>query len=101
MDPMFSINKYNMLRTFFFFFIVWLSLILSILLFIPFPVFYLTGLSSLRKTSVWFWSYHWSEFVIYLSGSEINVSGKELIPDKPPFVILSNHQGIMDVPVLM
>ncbi|MFW5820704.1 MAG: lysophospholipid acyltransferase family protein, partial [Bacteroidota bacterium] len=90
-----------MIRTFFFFFIVWLSLILSILLFIPFPVFYLAGSRNLKRKYVWFWAHHWSAFVIYLSGSEINISGKELIPDKSPFVILSNHQGIMDIPVLI
>lgn len=91
----------TMLHTVLFFFLLWLSLILSILLFIVFPLFYLPGLRKFRKSYIGFWTRQWARFAVFLSGSKIVVSGKENIPDRIPFAIISNHQGYMDIPVLM
>jgi 1-acyl-sn-glycerol-3-phosphate acyltransferase len=91
-----------MIRTIFFFFLTWLTLILSIVVFIPFPLFYLTKepLKTARKY-IWFWAHYWSRFAIFLSGSKLVIEGKENIPEDPHFAILSNHQGLMDIPVLL
>lgn len=35
-----------------------------------------------------------------LTGCRVNVEGKENVPDKGPFVIVSNHQSLMDIPFM-
>jgi len=90
-----------MLHTFFFFFVLWLSLILSIILFLVSPFFFLPYLKKYRKTWIGFWTRLWAKFTLFLSGSEVKVSGRENIPSSLPFAIISNHQGYMDIPVLM
>lgn len=90
-----------MLYTVFFFFILWLSLILSSLLFLVYPLFFLPYLKRYRKPWIGFWTRRWAKFTLFLSGSKVEVTGKENIPDTSPFAIVSNHQGYMDIPVLM
>lgn len=42
----------------------------------------------------------WSRLILFLSGVEVAVTGLENIPRGRPIVILSNHQGAFDIPVL-
>lgn len=90
-----------MLRTVFFFFILWLSLLVSLILFLPFPLFFAGRLNKTRRKYVWFCTHNWARFAVFLSGSKIKAKGRDKIPGTLPFVILSNHQGLMDIPVLM
>jgi len=90
-----------MIRSVFFFFFLWLSLILSMVLFIPFPLFLIPVFKKLKNKYVGFWTRHWAGFSLFLSGSKIHVNGRENIPDQGSFVIIANHQGFMDIPVLM
>lgn len=90
-----------MLRTVFFFFILWVSLFFSLIVFLPFPLFYAFGFKEAKREYIWFCTHYWARFVIFLTGSKIQVEGRDMIPGKLPFVILSNHQGFMDIPVLM
>ncbi len=90
-----------MVRTVSFFFLIWLSLFLSIILFIPFPVFFLGNMKKAKRKYIWFCAHNWSRFALFLSGSELIVDGTENIPNEPHFVILSNHQGFMDIPILL
>lgn len=90
-----------MTRTIFFFSLLWLSLLFSILLFIPFPFLRIPGLRKYKQDYVAFCTGKWAELTLFLSGSAVEVEGRENIPHKTPFVIISNHQGYMDIPVLM
>ena len=90
-----------MLRTVSFFFFVWLSLLLSLVLFLPFPLFLAGRIKNIKRKYIWFWTHNWARFAVFLSGSKIRVEGRDEIPGNLPFVILSNHQGLMDIPVLM
>jgi 1-acyl-sn-glycerol-3-phosphate acyltransferase len=80
---------------------MWLSLLVSLLLFLPFPLFQVPGLKRFQKKYVHFCTSKWAQLMLALSGSRIIVNGKENIPGTPPFAILSNHQGYMDIPILM
>ena len=43
----------------------------------------------------------WTKMVIGLSGSTVEVRGMEHIPESGPFVMVGNHQGYMDIPLLL
>lgn len=90
-----------MVRTIFFFAIMWLSLLASILLFLPFPLFLIPGLKRTRGRYVYLCTSGWAGLMLRLTGSKVTVTGKEHIPAVAPFVIISNHQGYMDIPLLM
>ncbi|MFW5644377.1 MAG: lysophospholipid acyltransferase family protein [Bacteroidota bacterium] len=90
-----------MLRTVFFFVFLWLSLLMSLFLLLPLPVFYAGGFIRLKRKYIWFFTHYWSRFILFLAGTDLKVINKEKIPDTLPFVVLSNHQGFMDIPVLM
>lgn len=90
-----------MIRTIFFFVILWLSLLVSMLLFLPWLFLLHRSLREIRIRYTGYCTRLWARLVIWSSGSEIQVLGKELIPGDPDFIIISNHQGYMDIPVLM
>ena len=43
----------------------------------------------------------WAKFCIDTTGSSVTVKGEELIPTEGPVVFISNHQGNMDIPMLL
>ena len=90
-----------LIRTFLFYFLLWLSLLLSTILFIVFPLFLLPGTKKFRRKYISFWTRNWSRMAISLSGSKVIAEGIENIPVKGSFAIISNHQGYMDIPVLI
>ena len=42
----------------------------------------------------------WCRIILALSGVKVSVTGAELLPRDRPVIILSNHQGAFDIPVL-
>jgi 1-acyl-sn-glycerol-3-phosphate acyltransferase len=43
----------------------------------------------------------WARYVVGLSGSTVEVSGEENIPTDTAVVFVGNHQGYLDIPVLL
>ncbi|HOC28392.1 MAG TPA: lysophospholipid acyltransferase family protein [Treponemataceae bacterium] len=43
----------------------------------------------------------WARYVVGLSGSTVEVSGEEHIPSDTAVVFVGNHQGYLDIPVLL
>lgn len=43
----------------------------------------------------------WATTLIKLTGSTVQVSGEEHIPEKGPVLFVSNHQGNFDIPILI
>lgn len=44
---------------------------------------------------------NWARYVVGLSGSKIEVSGEENIPQDTAVVFIGNHQGYFDIPILL
>ena len=101
MEQKFLTNDHPMVRTVFFFTIMWFSLLVSLLIFIPYLFLLLPVMNRFQKVYIYFWTSLWARMILRLSGSKIKVQGKENIPVSPSFAIISNHQGYMDIPVLM
>lgn len=90
-----------MIRTITFFIILWLSLFLSILLFLPYLFLLPPFFREQRLRYLWFFTSGWSKMILLITGSRVKVTGKEFIPENPDFIIVSNHQAYMDIPLLM
>ncbi len=88
------------IHTFFFFFGMWLSLILSILLL---PFYYLIAFFSkdLASKYVFVATHNWGKLVLLLAGIRMEVSGFDYIPENGKFCIVANHQSYFDIPVLL
>ncbi|QOY37935.1 lysophospholipid acyltransferase family protein [Anaerobacillus isosaccharinicus] len=43
----------------------------------------------------------WARSLVKLTGSTIEIKGRENLPVTGPFVIVSNHQGNFDIPILL
>ena len=89
-----------MIRTFIFFLFLWISLILSVLLFIPFFFLSIFHLQEIKKSFTYKVTSAWASFVLFLGGVKIHVKGVK-DPESDNLVIISNHQGYMDIPVIM
>lgn len=83
---------------------VWRSLFLlmggalsTLLLFIP---VLLVSLFEREGKGVHFIGRIWSRIILFLAGVEVEVEGLERIPNKGPYIIVSNHQGAFDIPVI-
>jgi 1-acyl-sn-glycerol-3-phosphate acyltransferase len=43
----------------------------------------------------------WAQYVVYLGGARVEVSGEENIPADTAVAFVSNHQGYFDIPILL
>jgi 1-acyl-sn-glycerol-3-phosphate acyltransferase len=88
-----------MILNIFFMIVLWLSMLFSLIflipaiLLIPFPL--------LRNRYVRLITGNWSFYLLRFFGIRIKVTGKENLPDNGNFIIVSNHQGNMDIPVML
>jgi len=95
-----NLTTLGMLRTAFFFFTFWTTLILSIVLFIPYYFLKLVGAKSSVKQFVYFMSTAWTRLILAVNGVSYTAHNKENIPKvKSNLVVVSNHQGNFDIPI--
>lgn len=87
-----------MIRTFIFFLVLWISLFLSLLLFLPYLFIFH---SRAKMNYIACCTRNWARLIVFITGSKVKTEGIENIPINPDFIIISNHQGNMDVPILM
>lgn len=52
---------------------------------------------AMLKKQIW----GWTRFTFWLSGVKVHVVGAENLPEKGPAYYVSNHQGAMDIPLLL
>lgn len=91
-----------MLKTAFFYFTFWITLILSIILFIPYYFLKLVGTKSEVKRFVYNMSSGWTSLILAVNGVSYTVFNKENIPEsRSGLVVVSNHQGNFDIPIYM
>jgi len=74
---------------------------MSLLLFIPVVFIRLFAGKRCLQNYFHFVTSRWARMVLWLTGSKIIVEGIDNIPSDKGFIIVSNHQGNMDIPVIM
>jgi len=57
--------------------------------------------SGIRYVSSQIISRAWCRFVLFICAIKIEISGLENIPKNTAIILASNHQGIMDIPILI
>jgi 1-acyl-sn-glycerol-3-phosphate acyltransferase len=91
-----------MLKTVYFFFFFWLGLVLSVVLLVFYFFLKFAGLKKAEKKYVYAVTSHWARLTLFSVAVKLDVSGKENIPPSHKgFVIISNHQGNFDIPVMI
>jgi len=71
------------------------------LMLIPYAFTFLPILSRRRQHLVYFMQWIWSRYCLFLTGAKINFTGIENIPKNKVYCVVANHQGMLDIPILM
>ncbi len=50
---------------------------------------------------IWYDAENWAKYIVRSTGSEVEVIGADNIINDRPVLIVSNHQGFFDIPILM
>jgi 1-acyl-sn-glycerol-3-phosphate acyltransferase len=89
-----------MIRTIIFFTVFWISFIISLVFLIPVLILKLSGFREVKKRYVKIITSEWSKMVLYLFSVKVNHNLKSNFPSSG-YVIVSNHQGSFDIPVIL
>ncbi len=91
-----------MAKTALFFFFFWFGLLVSLILLPAYYVLKIFKWKQAEKKYVHYVSNRWARFTLFTAGVKLSVSGLENIPEKHSgFVVISNHQGNFDIPVMI
>ena len=94
-------NVTSTLRTWTFFLWMWVVLFFSILLLIPLKILGVLGMKKARSRFIIKATKKWARHLVFTSGSKIQLSGQENIPEKPGYCVVANHQSNFDIPLIM
>ena len=89
-----------MLKTIWWFSYFWLYQIYSVVYWIKLKTLKLTGQDQKAQNYINNIAEKWAKRLVAQTGSEIKVQGQENIPDQP-CLLVSNHQGAFDIPLLL
>jgi 1-acyl-sn-glycerol-3-phosphate acyltransferase len=79
----------------------WLFMVYCFLMLILYTIMFLPVLNKKQQHLVYFMQWVWSRYCIIISGTKIKINGLENIPKDNVYCVVSNHQGMMDIPILM
>ncbi len=89
-----------------FFDVIWKIYFVLLMLFAVFPItlqfiLKLLGLKSLRRRFINHHNRWWARQVILSSGSKVHIKGAEDVPEGKSIIFVSNHQSLLDIPLLI
>lgn len=90
-----------MIRTFIFFTFLWLYQVLVLPFLIAALIAEKCGNFRLSRRIANPISLNWARWLVRISGARVTVVGKVDVPDDQPVMVVSNHQGDFDIPLLM
>lgn len=89
-----------MLKTAFFYFTFWATVIFSIIFLVPYYFLKLIGAKSTVNRFVYIITTGWSRLILVVNGVSFTAYNKENIPEtRSDLVVVSNHQGGFDIPI--
>jgi len=92
---------FSVIRTILCVTIFWLSLIICQFASLSFWLLKLVRWETVRARWMVFVAGRWTDLFLFLSGSSLEIHGKENIPLNHSYCIVSNHQGYFDIPVIL
>jgi 1-acyl-sn-glycerol-3-phosphate acyltransferase len=90
-----------MVRTVIWFAYFWYRLIITYPALLKVKKLYKSGQKNEMEKLIFKTAEKWAYSLVKLTGSTIEVRGRENLPETGPFVIVSNHQGNFDIPILL
>ena len=90
-----------MTGTILYIFYILVTFLMSVVFLIPYLFFLLIRRKSLVRKYVTCVTGFWARNIIFMTGSRIKVSGRENLPDSDEICLIGNHQGYMDIPVVL
>ncbi|MFN7251473.1 MAG: lysophospholipid acyltransferase family protein [Anaerobacillus sp.] len=90
-----------MVRTAIWFAYFWYRLIITYPALLKAKKLYKSGQKNEMEKLIFKTAEKWAYSLVKLTGSTIEVRGRENLPETGPFVIVSNHQGNFDIPILL
>lgn len=94
-------KQLQMIRTFFFFFTLWLSLFLSVVFLIPVIILLFTARLKTKTKYLQILISGWSKMILFIAGVKVNRLVHPDFPLPSGYIIVSNHQGYFDVPLIL
>jgi 1-acyl-sn-glycerol-3-phosphate acyltransferase len=88
-------------RTVFWWISFWGVMFLTLPLFVPLILFKILKLEKISRRYVFLISKIWSRWVVFLTGSRVEITGASNIPNDNRYCVVANHQGSFDIPVIM
>ena len=86
-----------MIHTILFFIYFWLSLVFSLLVCLPYGALALVGIATPFRPIMQGFVRCWARSVLAVAGARVRTQGLELIPDTARVCFVANHQGDMDI----
>lgn len=90
-----------MFRTIIWFIYFWLHLIFTYPALVKVRKLHQAGKKEKMDALVFKTAENWAQKLVKLTGSTIEVKGQENLPTTGSFVVISNHQGNFDIPILL
>lgn len=90
-----------MLRTFFFIIAFFGSLLLSLILLIPYPFFRIFRMDRARRTYTRTAAHTWAKLMLKASGANLTIEGLENLPKEGSALFVGNHQSNIDILVIL
>ncbi|MDR0303685.1 MAG: 1-acyl-sn-glycerol-3-phosphate acyltransferase [Chitinispirillales bacterium] len=79
----------------------WVFMLYCLIMLVPYVLTFIPFLSGKRQHLVYFMQWFWSRYCIFITGAKLKISGEENIPKDNIYCVVSNHQGMLDIPILM
>ncbi|MGM0461195.1 MAG: lysophospholipid acyltransferase family protein [Fibrobacterota bacterium] len=92
---------FHYIHTAFFLTFLIFFMVASIALFIPLKILRFLRLGHLQKQITILLGKFWARMLVFLTGSTLEVRGKEFFPKDHRYCIVANHQGLFDIPLIM
>jgi len=90
-----------MFNKFLLFLSFWIFMGFCFVMLIPYTIMFLPILNKKQLHLVYFMQWLWSRYCIFISGAKLKINGLENVPKNNIYCVVSNHQGMMDIPILM
>ncbi|MBN1894947.1 1-acyl-sn-glycerol-3-phosphate acyltransferase [bacterium] len=90
-----------MIRTALYVVYIFVTFLLSIPFWIPYVLFLPLPGKKLVKKYVTCMTGIWARNILFMTGSRVKVSGRENLPPSDEICLIGNHQGSMDIPLVL
>lgn len=90
-----------MIRTIFWYTFFWLYMIVSLSFYIPLLFMRIFKLKKIRRSYISYLTGTWGRNIVRAAGGKVTVTGLENIPNHNSICFVSNHQGGLDIPLII